>query len=117
MDRLTGRPNHIEDYLVQLHGGQWFGWSDSKNKIWENLVIHHNNKTKPTKQECEEGLQELQDEFDSKDYQRNRAFEYPSIGEQLDMLWHAIDTNSLNKTSDFYTTLKAVKDAHPKSGE
>jgi hypothetical protein len=28
--------------------------------------------------------------------------------------WHAIDTNSLNKTSDFYTAIKAVKDAHPK---
>jgi hypothetical protein len=39
---------------------------------------------------------------------------YPSLGDQLDMLWHAIDTNSLNKTSDFYTAIKAVKDAHPK---
>ena len=40
--------------------------------------------------------------------------QYPSIGDQLDMLWHAIDTNSLNKTSDFYTAIKAVQEAHPK---
>jgi hypothetical protein len=26
------RPNHIEDYLVQLHTGQWFGWSDTETK-------------------------------------------------------------------------------------
>ena len=40
--------------------------------------------------------------------------QYPSIGDQLDMLWHAIDNVTLNKTSDFYTVIKAVKDAHPK---
>jgi len=42
---------------------------------------------------------------------------YPSIQEQLDMLYHAIDSNTLDKTSDFYTTLKAVKDAFPKPTE
>ena len=57
----------------------------------------------------------LQAEYETNEYQRLR--QYPSIGDQLDMLWHAIDTNSLNKTSDFYTTLKAVKDSYPKSGE
>jgi hypothetical protein len=39
---------------------------------------------------------------------------YPSVKEQLDMLWHAIDTNTLDKTSEFYTSLKAVKDLTPK---
>ena len=42
------------------------------------------------------------------------ARQYPSLGDQLDMLWHAIDNGTLNKTSDFYTAIKAVKDAHPK---
>ena len=43
-----------------------------------------------------------------------RAQEYPDIGDQLDTLWHAIDENALDKTSDFYTAIKAVKDANPK---
>ena len=47
-------------------------------------------------------------------YKFSRASEYPSIGEQLDMLWHAIDTETLDKTSDFYTSLKQVKDNNPK---
>ena len=59
------RPNHIEDYLVQLHTGQWFGWSDAKNKIYENLIIHDDSKTKPTEQECIDGLAQLQSDFDT----------------------------------------------------
>ena len=48
-------------------------------------------------------------------YKVSRGQEYPQITDQLDMLWHAINTNSLNQTSDFYTTIKAVKDKYPKS--
>ena len=52
-------------------------------------------------------------EYENLEYQRLR--QYPAIAEQLDMLWHAIDNGTLNKTSDFYTTIKAVKDTYPKS--
>jgi hypothetical protein len=45
---INGRPNHIEDYLVKLHTGQWFGWSDSKNKVYANLIIHDDSKSKPS---------------------------------------------------------------------
>ena len=31
--RIDGRPDHIEDYLITVRTGQWFGWSDSNNKI------------------------------------------------------------------------------------
>ena len=58
------RPEHIEDYLVSLHSGQWFGWSDSKNKVYANLIIHDNSKTKPTEQECIDGLVQLQANYD-----------------------------------------------------
>jgi hypothetical protein len=47
-------------------------------------------------------------------YKELRAKQYPQITNQLDMLWHAIDTNTLNKDSDFYKTLKQVKDNYPK---
>ena len=59
------RPNHIEDYLARLHKGQWFGWSDSKNKIYANLIIHDDSKAKPTEQECTDGLATLQSDFDT----------------------------------------------------
>jgi hypothetical protein len=62
---INGRPNHIEDYLVSLHTGQWFGWSDPKNKIYTNLIIHDDSKTKPTEQECIDGLTQLQSDYDT----------------------------------------------------
>ena len=65
MDRLTGRPNHIEDYLVQLHTGQWFGWSDPKNKVYANLIIHDDSKSKPSESDCTTGLATLQSDFDT----------------------------------------------------
>ena len=66
MDFKTGRPNHIEDYLIKLHSGQWFGWSDSENKVYANLIIHDDSKAKPTEQECTDGLATLQSDFDTK---------------------------------------------------
>ena len=35
----------LENYLAKLHKGQWFGWTDSKNKIYANLVIHDNTES------------------------------------------------------------------------
>ena len=57
---------------------------------------------------------ELQADYDAKKYQRDRADTYPAIGDQLDMLFHAIDAGKVDKTSDFYKSLKAVKDKYPK---
>ena len=54
----------------------------------------------------------LQDEAP---YSEKRRREYPDIGDQLDMLWHSIDAGTLDKTSDFYTSLKATKDKYPKT--
>jgi len=41
---------------------------------------------------------------------------YSSIGDQLDLLWHAIDADAdlKSKFSSFYNSIKAVKDANPK---
>ena len=59
------KPTHIEDYLVQLHSGQWCGWSDAKNKVYANLIIHDSSKSKPSESDCTNGLKTLQDDFDT----------------------------------------------------
>ena len=56
----------------------------------------------------------LQAEYDAREYQRIRATQYPSIADQLDMLWHAMDTGALPRVDSFYSAIKAVKDANPK---
>jgi len=62
---INGRPNHIEDYLVKLHTGQWFGWSDAKNKVYANLIIHDDTKDKPSESNCTSGLATLQSDYDT----------------------------------------------------
>ena len=64
---MNGRANHIEDYLAQLHTGQWFGWSDAKNKVYSNLIIHDKSKAKPSESDCTTGLENLQTDFDNKE--------------------------------------------------
>ena len=58
------KPEHIEDVLVHLHSGQWFGWSDSKNKVYANLVIHSAD-DKPTQEWLEAELIRQQDAWDT----------------------------------------------------
>ena len=70
--------------------------------------------SQPTEEAIQSKLTELQADYEAKKYQRDREKIYPEIGDQLDMLWHAIDSGTLDKTSDFYTTLKKVKDDNPK---
>ena len=74
--------------------------------------------TEPTQSEIDAEVIRLQAEYDSQEYARNRKEEYPLIGDQLDMLWHAIDTGDWTaakvKLTSFYTELKAVKDKYPK---
>ena len=71
----NNRPNHIEDALATMHTGQWFGWSDSKNKTYANLILHpkcyvngvykDNPYSKPTESEVNAKLTEMQTTFDN----------------------------------------------------
>jgi hypothetical protein len=102
----NGRPNHIEDYLVRVRTGQWFGWSDSKNKVYANLIVHDDG-SKPTEQECTDGLTQMQTNFDSKEYARKRKAEYPSIEDCV----HAILDDDLE---NLQILRQAVKEKFPK---
>jgi len=53
--------------------------------------------------------QKEQDRLDSLTYAEKRVETYPSIGEQLDMIYHA----GLGG-DEFQAAIKAVKDKHPK---
>jgi len=126
MADINGRPNLLEDYLMTLHNESWFYFTDINNKTYENLrlsekiwdainkTIIDNPHSLPLEMECNTGLENLKSQWDAKQYQRDRV--YPSIGDQLDMLWHTMDkdTELQHKFYDFYQTIKKVKVAHPK---
>ena len=111
MDILTGRPNHIEDYLVTVRVGQWFGWSDPTNKIYANLIVHDGG-SKPSESDCTSGLAALQAAWDLENdsYKSKRRDAFPSLAEQLDMqYWDAV-----NGTTTWKDAIAKVKSDNPK---
>lgn len=48
------------------------------------------------------------------DYTVLRERAYPPSGDQFDMLWHAMDAGTLPMVTDWFNTIKTVKDNHPK---
>ena len=106
--RIDGRADHIEDYLITVKTGQWFGQSDSKNKIYANIVSLDGTAI-PSEADCTAGLKALQDAWDLEhdSYKSKRRAEYPSIADQLDDMYN-------NGFDAWKTTIKAVKDKYPK---
>lgn len=47
------------------------------------------------------------------DYRKARRDAYPSVGEQLGMLWDSMNRNEIPKAEPFYSRIKAVKDSIP----
>ena len=107
--RQDGRPNHIEDYLVTVRVGTWFSWTNSKNKIYANLIVTDGG-SKPTEKECTDGLATLQAAWDLENdsYKSKRRAEYPNTEDQLDDIYH-------NGIDGWKATIKAIKDKYPKS--
>jgi len=81
-----------------------------------NQITWHNNTTPIPKADIEAKMVELQAEYDANQYQRDRATDYPLIGDQLDMIWHTIDKDAelQHKFYDFYQTVKKTKVKFPK---
>jgi hypothetical protein len=74
--RKDGRPDHIEDALIQIHSNQWFTWTDSSNKIYANLkltdkvgvdgnLVDNPVTELPTESAVNAKLKELQDAWDA----------------------------------------------------
>ena len=107
--RMDGRADQIEDYLVTVRTGQWFGWSDPLNKVYANLVVHDGG-AKPSESDCTNGLKALQDAWDLENdsYKSKRKAEYPSIEDQLDDIYH-------NGIDGWKATIKTTKDKYSKS--
>lgn len=61
-------------------------------------------------------INELKNSFPNLPYQQSRAAAYPSIQDQLDMIWHTIASGkNLDKSSEFFKSIESVKLEFPKS--
>jgi hypothetical protein len=77
------------------------------NNDFDTIEWHDGNPDNITKEQVEEKLVELQEIYESLNYQRKRKPEYPSIEDQLDLLYHkGID--------GWKEEIQKVKDKYPK---
>jgi hypothetical protein len=102
----------ISKALAQLRpNAHWHLVGDEK---YENIVWTDPNTRKPSREEVEPLAAQFVADHQAAQYRRDRKKQYPSVNEQLDMLWHAMDDGALPRVDSFYDAIKAVKDANPK---
>ena len=98
----------LEDYLVKLHSGQWFGFGVGEH-TYANLVIHDGSIAKPSEASCTEGLAAMQAEYDGLDYSRKRKAEYDALNQ-----FELISDDSINGTTTHKDAILAIKAKYPK---
>ena len=83
------------------------GWD--KPAAEENGVINWYGETGLPQAEIDAEVTRLQTEYDSNQYQRDRATDYPAIADQLDDIFH-------NGIKGWKATIQLTKDKYPKGG-
>ena len=96
IDEYIDRANAI----LSLKPNAKFSWTD------DVITWNDAEQTAPTPSEIDAEVIRLQA---IEDYQAPRRAEYPSIGDQLDMIYHNGDGGAT-----FQAAIKAVKDKYPK---
>lgn len=79
-----------------------------KGHVYSGLTWLDETLVKPTEEEINAKIAELQENYDSKKYQRDRAAAYPSWQDQLDNIFH-------NGIDAWKSDIQAIKDQFPKT--
>jgi predicted nuclease with TOPRIM domain len=86
-------------------GAEWTLRGDD----YEGLQWLDKTQSKPTEEEINQEIERLQAEYAAKEYQRQRAPEYPDIKDQLDAIWKGGDAYE-----EMLTRVMEVKAKYPK---
>ena len=81
---------------------------------YNSIIWNDENITKPTLEECEAEWLLIQQEQSNNEVIEQRQSAYPSVGDQLDAIYHAMDQGIIPKIEPMYTDCKTVKETYPK---
>jgi hypothetical protein len=76
-----------------------------------NQITWENGTPPISKELILEKVAEIQAEYEAKQYQRDRQTQYPSIADQLDMLYW----DKVNGTENWLNSIESVKNRFPKT--
>ena len=110
------RPEGLDDILMFVYPGGWYGWKPNQPHIYENIVVYPTvnevavTNVLPSKEELDTFLVNSQVEWDANSYKAARNRAYPSIADQLDMQYH----DGVNGTTTWADAIAAVKTKYAK---
>jgi hypothetical protein len=81
--------------------------------VYSNIKVTKDGVTKPSEEDVNAKITELKNAYASAQYKRQRAREYPSIQDQLDMQYW----DKKNGTTNWEDAIDKVKNDMPKPGE
>ena len=100
----------ISDALISLLPGiQWSMYGSD----YSTIVWHEEVDNTPTLEQLEQEILRLQQEYDSKLYQRQRQVEYPPLSELADALYWQ-NKGDTTKMQDYLAKCELVKQKYPK---
>jgi len=105
----------VEVAIKKLRPGANFSLMNTEITGWEDPE----NRTPPTWEEIKRQMEIDKKIHDYYLYQQLRFSEFPEGWQQLEMIWDDIDQGRLpgKETSEWYKTIKAVKEKYPKPTE
>jgi hypothetical protein len=84
-------------------------WQESHSSIWRELISRFGQADYDNEEKRTKNIATLKSEWETAKYQRERSSDYPTIGDQLDMIYHAGQGGDA-----FQKAIKAIKDKYPK---
>ena len=85
-------------------------WNPASSSLWKEVVTRWGEDVYADIALREGKIDELKLEYESKQYQRQRATAYPSIAEQLDLQYW----DGVNGTTTWADTVAQIKSENPK---
>ena len=102
MKPINSNPSKYEA-ILSLVGGQLA-------QIASGEIVYIDGQTPPSDSAIDTKLAEMQAEYDAQEYARKRQVEYPSMGDQMDMIYKDMK----NGTSTHADAVEVVKTKYPK---
>jgi hypothetical protein len=100
-------PNIVQAAVNLTQKGAWCS-AEGVGNIVSDLIWRDENIQRPTDEALQAEMERLQAEYDNAQYARDR--QYPSVGDQLDALFHAGVF-----PAEMAAEIQAVKDKYPKA--
>ena len=92
--------------VLSIHPNAGF----SIGETYESLTWLSTDTNKPTEKEFDDALVKVKSDWANNEYARQRAVAYPSVGDQLDMIYKDMK----NSTTTHAEAVEAVKTKFPK---